>query len=156
MHATPGVEKVLLAGHSTGGAELTSYQDVAENGPKACQGPERVYKCQTKDAENLPKADGVLLDADSGAPWKTVALNPAVDPHHPRQRNAELDIYDPKNGYTPATRSATYSPEFLKKFFAAQAANHNFQPCRPEFGDTYKRAFDFVDSWLSKPGRFQQ
>jgi hypothetical protein len=47
-----------LAGHSTGGIELTSYQDVAENGPKACQGPERVYKCQTKDAENLPQADG--------------------------------------------------------------------------------------------------
>ena len=37
LRAIPGVEKVVLAGHSTGGPELTSYQDVAENGPKACQ-----------------------------------------------------------------------------------------------------------------------
>jgi pimeloyl-ACP methyl ester carboxylesterase len=126
LRAIPGVEKVVLAGHSSGGPELTSYQDVAENGPKACQGPERIYKCRAKGLENLPKADGVmLLDADSGAPWKTSALNPAVDPHHPRQHNAELDMFDPKNGYNAATRSANYSPEFLKKFFAAQGARAN-------------------------------
>jgi pimeloyl-ACP methyl ester carboxylesterase len=126
LRAIPGVEKVVLAGHSTGGAELTAYQDVAENGPKACQGPERVYKCQTKDAQNLPKADGLmLLDANSGAPERTTGLNPAVDPHHPRQYNAALDLFDPKNGYDPATGSATYSAAFLSKFFAAQGARAN-------------------------------
>lgn len=41
-----------------------------------------------------------------------------------------------------------------KEFVAVEGANHAFQPCRPEFGDTRKRAFDFVDAWLSKPGRF--
>ena len=34
LHGIPGVQKVVLAGHSTGGAVLTFYQDVAENGPK--------------------------------------------------------------------------------------------------------------------------
>jgi hypothetical protein len=126
LRSTPGVQKVVLAGHSSGGPELTSYQDVAENGPRACQEPERIYKCAPKGLENLPKADGViLLDADSGAPWKTSALNPAVDPHHPRQHNAELDMFDPKKGYNAATRSANYSPEFLKKFFAAQGTRAN-------------------------------
>jgi hypothetical protein len=41
-----------------------------------------------------------------------------------------------------------------KEFVAVEGANHNFQPCRPEFGETRKHAFDYVDSWLSKPGRF--
>ncbi len=41
-----------------------------------------------------------------------------------------------------------------KEFVAVEGANHAFQPCRPEFGDTRTRAFDFVDAWLSKPGRF--
>ena len=41
-----------------------------------------------------------------------------------------------------------------KEYVGVEGANHGFQPCKPEFGDTYKRTFDFVDSWLSKPGRF--
>ena len=123
LRAIPGVEKVVLVGHSSGGPVLTSYQDVAENGPKACQGQERVYKCDGKGLDNLPKADGVmLLDSAAGAPERTDALNPALDAHHPRVHHADLDMFDPKNGYNPATKGATYSPEFLKKYFAAQAA----------------------------------
>ena len=126
MRALPGIEKVLLAGHSTGGTEATFYQDIAENGPKACQEPGRVLKCQTKDAENLPRADAViLLDANPGATERDRKTNPAVDPHHPRQYNADLDLFSPKNGYNPETGEANYSPEFLKKFFAAQAKQIN-------------------------------
>ena len=36
----------------------------------------------------------------------------------------------------------------------AEGAVHGFTPCRPEYGDTVKRAFDHVDTWLSKAGRF--
>ncbi len=72
LRAMPGVEKVVLAGHSTGGPMLTSYQDVAENGAKTCQGAERIYKCDGKDLENLPKADGVMLiDSNAGAHHRT-------------------------------------------------------------------------------------
>lgn len=35
-----------------------------------------------------------------------------------------------------------------------EGATHDFAPCRPEYGDTIKRAFDYVDNWLNKPGRF--
>jgi pimeloyl-ACP methyl ester carboxylesterase len=126
LRALPGVEKVVLAGHSTGGPELTSYQDIAENGPKACQQPERVYKCRVKDLENLPKADGVmLLDSNAGAPERTIALNPAIDSRRPGRIDAALDMFDPKNGFDPATKGGTYSPEFLKRYFAAQGARAN-------------------------------
>lgn len=126
LHAIPGVEKVVLAGHSSGGAELSSYEDVAENGPSACQGADRVYKCQAKGLDNLPKADGImLLDANTGAADKTIALNPAVDEFHPRQIDPSLDPYSPSNGYDSASHSATYSQEFLNRFFAAQGAKAN-------------------------------
>jgi hypothetical protein len=107
LRALPGVEKVVLAGHSSGSPELTSYQVVAENGPKACQDPERIYKCDGKGLDNLPKTDDVvMLDPNVGAPEKTVSLNPAVDPHHPRVYNPDLDMYNPKNGFNPATGCA--------------------------------------------------
>ena len=121
--AVPGVEKVVLAGHSSGGPVLTSYQDVAENGSAACQVPERVIKCDSKGLDNLPKADAVmLLDSAAGAPERTDALNPAVDLRYPRARNLALDMFSPQNGFNPETKSATFSPEFLKRFYAAQAA----------------------------------
>lgn len=60
-------------------------------------------------------------------PARTIALNPAVDPHQPRK---------------------------TKEFLGVEGANHGFMPCRPEYGDTFKRTFDFVDGWLSKAGRF--
>jgi pimeloyl-ACP methyl ester carboxylesterase len=126
LRALPGVEKVVLAGHSTGGPALTTFQDVAENGAKACQEPVRIYKCDTKLTENLARADGLmLLDSNAGSPERSLGLNPAVDPYHPRKYNADLDLFSPKNGYDPATGTAKYSPEFLKKFFAAQAARAN-------------------------------
>ena len=126
LRAVPGVDKVVLVGHSSGGAELSSYQDVAENGPAVCQGEDRIYKCDGKGLDKLPKADGLMLiDANTGAPDKTMALNPAVNEHRPREVDPALDMYSPANGYDPATHSATYSQEFLNKFFAAQGAKAN-------------------------------
>jgi hypothetical protein len=124
--ALPDVEKVVIASHSTGGAEVSSYEVVAENGPSVCQVPERIIKCDSKGLENLPKVDGIMfIDSNSGAPEKTIGINPAIDGHNPRIRHPELDMFDPKNGFNPATKAGNYSPEFLKKFFAAQAAKAN-------------------------------
>ena len=101
--AIPGVEKVVLFGHSTGGPVLTFYQDVAENGPKACQEPARTLKCDSKGIENLPRADGIVaFDANSGAPDRIMAFDPAVDPHDwTKKPNEDLDSFSPKNGYDP-------------------------------------------------------
>jgi len=47
-----------------------------------------------------------------------------------------------------------------KSIAFVEGASHDFIPCRPcektpgQFGDTVKTLFDYVDGWLSKPGRF--
>ncbi len=43
-----------------------------------------------------------------------------------------------------------HSARRTRTFVAVEGANHGFNPCRPEFGDTKKRAFDFVEAWLNK------
>jgi hypothetical protein len=40
-----------------------------------------------------------------------------------------------------------------KVYAAVEGATHGFAPCRPEYGDTTKRTFDYLDTWLSQ-GRF--
>jgi hypothetical protein len=37
-----------------------------------------------------------------------------------------------------------------KEFVVVDGGDHEFNPCRPEFGDSQKRAFDYVDAWLNK------
>jgi hypothetical protein len=41
-----------------------------------------------------------------------------------------------------------------KTLVAVEGALHEFTACKPEYGDTVKRTFDFIDGWISKPGRF--
>ena len=57
----PGVDTVLLLGHSIGGPLVAFYENVAENGPGVCQGPEKIYPCAGDRLKDLPKADGVIF-----------------------------------------------------------------------------------------------
>lgn len=41
-----------------------------------------------------------------------------------------------------------------KSYASVEGATHLFQPCKPEYGDTAARTFDFVDQWLGQDGRF--
>lgn len=41
-----------------------------------------------------------------------------------------------------------------KAYVAVEGARDDFMACRPEFGDTKKRSFDFIDRWLAERGRF--
>ncbi len=126
LRALPGVEKVLLLSHSAGGPLVAFYQNVAENGPRACQGPEKIYPCRGELA-SLQKADGiVLLDSHLGEGFRTLTyVDPAVsDEGHPLQRNAALDMFDTANGYNRTGKAATYNKDFLKEFFSAQAARN--------------------------------
>ena len=43
-----------------------------------------------------------------------------------------------------------------KQLVMVEGATHGFGPCRPEFGDTTARTFDYVDGWLKQAGRFSQ
>src|SRR5262245_37701567 len=115
----PGVEKVVFATHSGGGPALTFYQEIAEKGPAACQEPSRVYPCRAAGLTGLPKVDGLLLlDINIGAPHRMLSLDPAVDTSHPRKREPSLDLYNPQNGFDPATGTASYSAAFVTRFLA--------------------------------------
>lgn len=47
------------------------------------------------------------------------------------------------------------SPATGRVFVGVGDANHGFLPCRPEYGEFFKRGFDYAGSWLPRPGRPQ-
>jgi hypothetical protein len=127
LRALPGVDKVLFVTHSGGGPVMTFYQNVAENGPSVCNGPEKLLPCKG-NLTGWPKADGlILLDSVPGSSYhQMTSIDPALGKSPAAgPRNASLDMFDPKNGYDPKARSATYSDDFLTRFFAAQSARSN-------------------------------
>ena len=92
-------------------------------------------------------------DAIKGIDWRSSANS---SPGQCRERHRAHagdggDVCDPSG---PLEIVFDHSVAKDKEFVAVEGANHGFQPCRPEFGDTRKRTFDYVESWLNKPGRF--
>jgi len=122
----PGVTKVILIGFSGGGPATTFYQAVAEKGVSYCQGQNKLTQCPDT-LKDLPRADGMLLlDAHPGNSVNGLrSLNPAVlDEDDLSKVDASLDPFDPKNGFNPNGHS-TYAPDFLDRYFKAQAARMN-------------------------------
>lgn len=123
--AMPGVTKVILLGHSSGGPLMSSYQNIAENGTKACNGPEKIYKCPESLA-GLPRADGlIILDPIWGVGANVLnSMEPGItDEAQPRRLNPALDSFRAQNGYVE--KGSNYSADFKRRFFAAQAARNN-------------------------------
>lgn len=124
LRAYPGIEKVLLLGHSGGATLMTAYQAAAEKGVGVFQTDNMLVKCSLK--EPLPAADGLLsLDANWGnGTMSLISLDPAVvEEGNGMKLDPELDAFDPANGFDP--EGSAYSEAFLKKFFEAQAARNN-------------------------------
>jgi hypothetical protein len=125
LRANPAVHKVLIFGHSGGGAMMAVYQNIAENGVKACRGPEKLVQCPDSLA-NMPPADGVMLmDAVLGGSISTlVSLDPSlIDPNDATHLDPKLDMYNPANGFDP--KGSHYSAEFERRFFAGEGALMN-------------------------------
>jgi len=125
----PAVTKALIFGHSAGAPMMTLYQNVAENGPAACTGPEKLIPCVTTGLNNIPKADGVMLfDAHLGDSLATytyidpaIIVNATPPGNVSSNRNPSLDMFSAANGYNFTTDGATYTDAFKKRFLAAQA-----------------------------------
>ena len=119
MRKLPGVERVIVMGHSGGGRMIAGYANIALNGPSGCQQREVIYPCRTEQVAGWSKPDGViLLDPPPGAPQGLSGIDPA---YSPKGRIAALDMYNPANGYDPKTGSAHYSAAFIKRWSEAQA-----------------------------------
>jgi pimeloyl-ACP methyl ester carboxylesterase len=119
----PGITKVILIGHSSGAPMMATYQNIAENGAaNACQGPEKIIKCPSTFTGFHP-ADGlILLDPVIGGMGANtlVSIDPAlVSETNAQAVNPSLDMFDPKNGFSP--NGATYPEEFKQRFLAAEA-----------------------------------
>ena len=126
LRRQPGIQKVVLIGHSGGGPATTFYQATAEKGVSFCNTPTKLTRCSDAFA-NLPKADGLLLlDAHPGNGVNSLrSLNPSVlDENDPSKIDASLDPFDPKNGFN-ANGQSVYSEEFMGRYFRAQAARMN-------------------------------
>jgi hypothetical protein len=119
-----GVRKVVLWGHSGGASVMTSYQNVAENGVKACQDAAKVWKCPDSLA-GLPPADGIILgDPNWGiANDVLTGIDPAVSNENGMVIDPSIDMYNPANGFNPA--GSHFSAQFIRRFTAAQAARNN-------------------------------
>ena len=118
----PGIERVILVGHSGGSPLMSFYQAVAENGASYCQGPNKLVQCG-EELEGLTPADGMVYpDAHPGNGVQALhGLNPSlsiadgklvVDP--------ALDPFDPANGFNPDGASG-YSDEFRDRYYRAQS-----------------------------------
>lgn len=118
--ALPGVDRVVLLGHSSGAPLAAAYQNIAENGIKACQGPEKIVPCPSSLA-GLAAADAVvLLDPIFGLGANVLT---SVDPALAEGSAArELDMYAAANGFTGT--GARYSEPFRKRFLQAQATRN--------------------------------
>lgn len=119
LRTKPGIEKIVLMGHSGGATLMTAYQAIAENGPEIYQRPGMVYRTPLK--EKLEPADGIMLiDANYGnGVMSLLSLDPAVlEEGNGMKLDPAFDIFDPANGYDK--QGARYSPEFQKIYWAAQ------------------------------------
>lgn len=123
MRTLPGIDRVLIMGHS-GGAHLAAfYTNVALNGPKACQRPALLYPCDVKKVSHLARPDGaVLLDPGVGPINTALSIDPAYVGD--KRTRTDLDMFSPANGYDPKAGTAVYSPEFLKRYYATQSARN--------------------------------
>ena len=124
LKSRPGVEKIVLMGHSGGATLISAYQAIAENGPAVFQGDNMVYKCTVRD--KLIPADGMMLiDANYGnAIMSMVSMDPGViEEGNGMKLDPKYNIFDPANGYDP--KGASYSPEFIRMYQKAQVERNN-------------------------------
>ncbi|QYL26956.1 Alpha/beta hydrolase family protein [Mycobacterium shottsii] len=116
LREVAGAETVVLLGNSGGGSLMAAYQSQAVD-------PNVTPLAGTRPAagvNELPTADGyVATAAHPGRPevltaWMDAAV---IDENYPVATDPDLDLFNERNG-------PPYSPEFLSRYRAAQAARN--------------------------------
>jgi len=134
LRTLPGVDHVLIMGHS-GGAHLTAfYTNVALNGPKGCQYPQLLYPCRADLVTGLSKPDGaVLLDPGVGPINSALSVDPA---YAGDRRTAKTSTCSrPPTAMTPRPAREIIRRSFSSAiFFCADRAQHaDREPCGGAF-----------------------
>jgi alpha-beta hydrolase superfamily lysophospholipase len=127
-----GYERVVLYGYSAGGPVVAHYQNVAENGNAVFRDGRTLsgftgYRDARGDDLRLPPADGIVThNITTGTGYSfLVRLDGSIVDEARATRDPELDPFEPRNGYDPATGAAHYEPAFLRRYFAAQCRRMN-------------------------------
>ncbi|GAA1268938.1 alpha/beta fold hydrolase [Pseudonocardia aurantiaca] len=110
-----GYERVILAGWSGGGSLMAGYQAEAEQ--RTITRTAAGEPTPLADTELIP-ADALMLMAAHRSRHRLITdfLDPSItDEDCPKDRDAELNIYDPENPNRPP-----YSPEYVARYRAAQ------------------------------------
>ena len=122
LKSLPGVEKVVILGHSGGATLMSCYQAVAENGVGVFQDDKKIVPIS--DIGELPAADAVMLiDSNWGNGIMTLlSLDPAVKCDcNGVDLDKEYDLAK-QEGYDP--EGSHYSDEFIAKYQKAQAVRN--------------------------------
>ena len=125
LRSHSGVGRIVLLGHSGGGTLLSAYQNLAENGAGAFQGPEKIVRCSAT-LDDLPPADGLmLLDSNWGnGAMRLFSLDPAiVSEESGTPIDASLDLFNPANGFSPD--GSKYPDDFIRAFQHEQGRRNN-------------------------------
>jgi pimeloyl-ACP methyl ester carboxylesterase len=147
-----GFERVIFTGQSGGGSLFAFYQSQAQTAP-----PNRLSQTPAGDPPDLNKyemipGDGiVILNANEGEGLHlTHHLDPSIlDENDPFSVDPTLDMYNPANGFKMPPTPSQYSPEFTKRFRAAQWARAERLTERAR---GYIRERGFYRNLLKQPG----
>lgn len=123
LKGLPGVEKIVILGHSGGATLMSCYQAVAENGVAVFRDEKKIVPIS--DIGELPAADAVMLiDSNWGNGIMTLlSLDPAVKCDcNGVDLDAEYDLAK-QEGYHPD--GSHYSDAFIGKYQKAQAVRNN-------------------------------
>lgn len=118
----PGVEHVILLGHSGGATLMSAYQAAAEFGQEVFQTGNMVRPMHLSPGTELIPADAVIfMDANFGnGPMCLLSLDPSLlSDRCGTKRDESLNLYNPANGYDPD--NCHFSEEFIHRFLSAQA-----------------------------------
>lgn len=124
LKGLPGVEKVVILGHSGGATLMSCYQAAAEKGAAYFQDEKKIVPLS--DVGELPAADGVMLiDSNWGNGVMTLlSLDPAVKCDcNGVDLDPEYDLANPEVGYAP--EGAHYTDAFIAKYQKAQGRRNN-------------------------------
>jgi hypothetical protein len=153
----PGIQRVVLLGHSGGSPMMALYQAIAEKGKQVCERAALFSKCTGENYGTLVPADAIVYpDAHPGNPVQSLrSLNPSVTIENGRKTvNPSLDLYSPANGYNPNGPSR-YSQAFIDRYYRAQSAKMNELIAKVQATQARIRAGDYPytdDDLIMLPG----
>lgn len=120
-----GFEKIILLGNSGGASLYVFYNQQSLLEPEKRLARTPAGRPTRLDRETMPTADGLVLVSPHAGQGLLLmnAIDPSVtDEADPFSVDPSLDFLSEDNGFRPPPESASYSPEFVKKYREAQCA----------------------------------